>query len=357
MRKFNSEIMEYTARQIADMLNGDLEGDPELKIKGFSKIEEGEEGTISFIANPKYSKYLNSTKASAVLVGRDFKAENGINTTLIRVDDAYQAFAKLLTLQNNNKLNTSGISTKATIRENAKVGKDVFIDDYVFIGEHAEIGDNVKIFPHTYIGDNVKIGKDTILHPGIKIYNNCRIGENCLFHAGVVIGSDGFGFAPQTNSNYQKIPQIGNVIVEDNVEIGSNTCIDRATLGSTVIHKGVKLDNLIQIAHNCEIGENTVIAAQVGISGSTKIGKNCMIGGQAGFVGHLKIADNVKVAAQSGITSSIKKPGQVIQGAPAFDFGKYQKSYVLFRKLPDLYDKINELEKELKELKQTNKND
>ena len=349
--------MEYTAREIADILDGDLEGDPEIRIEGFSKIEEGKEGTISFIANPKYSKYLHSTNASVVLVSRDFKAENGAKTTLIRVDDAYQAFAKLLTIQNNNKLNASGISSKATIKEGTKVGENVLIDDYVYIGKNSVIGDNVKILPHTYIGDYVNIGQDSILHPGIKIYNNCRIGQDCLIHAGVVIGSDGFGFAPQTNNNYQKVPQIGNVIIEDHVEIGSNTCIDRATLGSTIIRKGVKLDNLIQIAHNCEIGENTVIAAQVGISGSTKIGKNCMIGGQAGFVGHLKIADNVKVAAQSGITSSIKKPGQVIQGAPAFDFGKYQKSYVLFRKLPDLYDKINGLEKELKELKQTNNND
>ncbi|MBS3768672.1 MAG: UDP-3-O-(3-hydroxymyristoyl)glucosamine N-acyltransferase [Bacteroidales bacterium] len=349
--------MEYTARQIADLLDGDLEGDPEIKIEGFSKIEEGKEGTISFIANPKYFKYLQSTDASVVLVSRDLKTQNGINTTLIRVDDAYQAFAKLLNLQNNNKLNTSGISSKATIKESAKVGKNVLIDDYVYIGKHAVIEDNVKILPHTYIGDYVSIGRDTILHPGIKIYNNCKIGQNCLIHAGVVIGSDGFGFAPQTNNNYQKIPQIGNVIVEDHVEIGSNTCIDRATLGSTIIHQGVKLDNLIQIAHNCEIGENTVIAAQVGIAGSTKIGKDCMIGGQAGFVGHLKIADRVKVAAQSGISSSIKEPGQVIQGAPAFDFGRYQKSYVLFRKLPDLYYKINELEEEIKQLKQKNKND
>lgn len=357
MRKFNQESMEYTARQIADLLNGDLEGDPEIKVEGFSKIEEGKERTISFIANPKYSKYLHSTNASVVLVSRNFKAENGTKTTLIRVDDAYQAFAKLLTLQNNNKLNTSGISSKATIRESAKIGENVLIDDYVYIGKHVVIGNNVKILPHTYIGDHVSIGQETVLHPGIKIYSNCTIGKDCLVHAGVVIGSDGFGFAPQTNNNYQKVPQIGNVIIEDHVEIGANTCIDRATLGSTVIHKGVKLDNLIQIAHNCEIGENTVIAAQVGIAGSTKIGKDCMIGGQAGFVGHLKIADRVKVAAQSGITSSIKKPGQVIQGAPAFDFSTYQKSYVLFRKLPDLYNKINELEKELKELKQKNKND
>lgn len=343
--------MEYTARQIADILNGDLEGDPEIKIKGFSKIEEGKEGTISFIANPKYFKYIHSTKASVVLVSRDFKTENGINTTLIRVNDAYQAFAKLLALQNNNKLNTTGVSSKATIKENAKAGKNVLIDDYVYIGKHAVIGDNVKILPHSYIGDDVTIGQDTILHPGIKIYNNCTIGQNCVIHAGVVIGSDGFGFAPQTNNNYQKIPQIGNVIIEDNVEIGANTCIDRATIGSTIIRKGVKLDNLIQIAHNCEIGENTVIAAQVGIAGSTKIGKECMIGGQSGFVGHLEIADRVKIAAQSGISSSIKKPGQVVQGAPAFEFNRYQKAYVCFRKLPDLYDKLNELEHEIKKIK------
>jgi UDP-3-O-[3-hydroxymyristoyl] glucosamine N-acyltransferase len=349
--------MEYTVKEIAEILNGKIEGDPNTKIQGFSKIEEGQAGTISFIANPKYSKYIYSTKASAVLVNKDFKSENGVNSTLIRVEDAYQAFAKLLTLQNNHKLKKKGVSSKSTIKENSKLGKDVFIDDYVYIGEHVNIGDNVKILPHTYIGDHVTIKNDTVLYPGIKIYDHSIIGSNCTLHAGVVIGSDGFGFAPQSGNNYQKIPQTGNVVIEDNVEIGSNTCIDRATLGSTIIHSGVKLDNLIQIAHNCEIGENTVIAAQVGIAGSTKIGKDCMIGGQAGFVGHLEIADRVKVAAQSGITSSIKKSDQVIQGAPAFDFGTYQKSYVLFRKLPSLYNKINELEKEIKQFKKGNNND
>jgi len=346
--------MEYTAREIADILNGEIEGDPEIKVKGFSKIEQGEEGTISFIANPKYSKYIHSTKASIVLVNKDFSLEesNGLKHTLIRVEDAYQAFAKLLTLQDNHKLYKTGISKNATIQDNARIGREVFIDDFVYIGENAVIGDNVKILPHTYIGDHVVIGNNTVIYPGVKIYNHCQVGENCYFHAGVVIGSDGFGFAPQSNNNYQKVPQVGNVIIEDNVEIGANTCIDRATLGSTIIRKGVKLDNLIQIAHNVEVGENTVIAAQTGISGSTKIGRNCMIGGQAGFVGHLTIADGVKVAAQSGITSNIKKSGVVVQGAPAFDFGKYQKSYVLFRKLPDLYDKLHELEAEIKRLKE-----
>jgi UDP-3-O-[3-hydroxymyristoyl] glucosamine N-acyltransferase len=346
--------MEYTAQEIADILNGEIEGDPNIKVNGFSKIEEGKQGTISFIANPKYSKFIHTTGASIVLVNKDFKEEqgNGNNQTLIRVDDAYQAFARLLTLQNDNQLDRSGISQRATIHESARIGKNVLIEDFVYIGEHAVIEDDVKILAHTYVGAHVAIGKGTILYPGVKVYNHCQVGNSCYFHAGVVVGSDGFGFAPQENNNYQKIPQVGNVIIEDNVEIGANTCIDRATIGSTVIRKGVKLDNLIQVAHNVEIGENTVIAAQVGIAGSTKIGRDCMIGGQAGFVGHLTIADKVKVAAQSGITSNIKKPGQVVQGAPAFDFGRYQKSYVCFRNLPDLYDKLHELEKEIKRLKQ-----
>lgn len=346
--------MEYTAQEIADILNGKIEGDPNTTVSGFSKIEEGKEGTISFIANPKYSKYIHTTKASIVLVNKDFNKEhtNGTHLTLIRVEDAYQAFARLLTLQESDKLKRSGISKMATIHESATLGNNVLIDDFVYIGENAVIEDNVKILPHAYIGEGVEIGKDTVIYPGVKIYNYCKVGANCYFHAGVVVGSDGFGFAPQSNNLYHKIPQVGNVIIEDQVEIGANTCIDRATIGSTVIHRGAKLDNLIQIAHNAEVGENTVIAAQTGISGSTKIGKNCMIGGQVGFVGHLTIADGVKVAAQSGITSNIKKPGQVIQGAPAFDFRKYQKSYVLFRKLPDVYDKMRELEEEIKHLKQ-----
>ncbi len=346
--------MEYTAQEIAEILNGEIEGDPQIKVSGFSKIEEGKAGTISFIANPKYSKYLHTTKASVVLINKDFKEEasNAGAHALIRVDDAYQAFARLLTLQDDGKLKRNGISDKASIKEGATVGENVLIDDFVYIGENAVIEDEVKLLPHTFIGEGVVVGKGTVIYPGVKIYNHCRVGANCRIHAGVVIGSDGFGFAPQSNNHYQKIPQVGNVIIEDHVEIGSNTSIDRATIGSTVIHRGVKLDNLIQVAHNCEIGENTVIAAQVGIAGSTKIGRDCMIGGQVGFVGHLTIADQVKIAAQSGITSNIKKTGQVVQGSPAFEFGKYQKSYVCFRQLPDVCQRINQLEEQVKQLTQ-----
>lgn len=341
--------MEYTAQEIADILKGEIDGDPNAKVKGFSKIEEGKKGTIAFIANPKYSKYINTTEASIVLVNRDFPAKAPAHSTLIKVDNAYHAFATLLTLQDDHKIKGSGIHETATVKESAKIGKNAYIAEYVYIGENTTIEDEVKILPHSYIGDNVTIKKGTTLYADVKIYHSCTIGENCIFHSGVVIGSDGFGFAPQTNNDYHKIPQVGNVIIEDNVEIGANTCIDRATIGSTIIHKGVKLDNLIQVAHNVEIGENTVIAGQTGIAGSTKIGRDCMIGGQVGFVGHLKIGNQVKIAAQSGITSNLKD-GVVVQGAPAFDFGNYQKSYVLFRKLPDLYKKINELESTIKNL-------
>jgi UDP-3-O-[3-hydroxymyristoyl] glucosamine N-acyltransferase len=341
--------MEYTAQEIADILEGKIEGDPKIKVNGFSKIEEGKKGTISFIANPKYTKYLSTTEASVVLVNKDFSTNSNSHTTLIKVEDAYNSFAKLLSLYNNHEIKETGISESATVKESAKVSGKAYIGEYVYIGENSTIEDDVKILPHTYIGNNVIIKKGTLLYPDIKIYHDCIIGENCILHAGVVVGSDGFGFAPQSNNNYHKIPQVGNVIIEDNVEIGANTSIDRATIGSTIIRKGVKLDNLIQIAHNVEIGENTVIAAQTGIAGSTKIGRDCMFGGQVGIVGHLKIGDRVRVAAQSGISSSIKDD-QVVQGSPAFDFGTYQKSYVLFRKLPDLYKKINELENKIKEL-------
>jgi UDP-3-O-[3-hydroxymyristoyl] glucosamine N-acyltransferase len=344
--------MEFTVQEIANVLNGKVEGDPEIKIHGFSKIEEGKEGTLSFIANPKYTKYIYDTNASVVIVNNDLSFTDEVKTTLIRVSDAYQSFAKLLHLADNHKIEETGVSKKASISDKAKLGKDIFIADNVYIGKDTVIEDNVKILPNCYIGDNVVIRKNTLLFPGVKIYHNTQIGSDCIIHAGVVIGSDGFGFAPQSSNNYEKIPQVGNAIIEDKVEIGANTCIDRATIGSTIIRKGVKLDNLIQVAHNVEIGENTVIAAQTGIAGSTKIGSECMIGGQAGFVGHLNIANKVKVAAQSGITSNIKKEGEVVQGAPAFDFGTYQKSYVIFRKLPDLYKKINELEKTINELKE-----
>jgi UDP-3-O-[3-hydroxymyristoyl] glucosamine N-acyltransferase len=342
--------MEYTAKEIADILQGEIEGDPNAIIKGFSKIDESEKDTISFIANPKYTKFIYNTEASAVLVNKDFKATSDINSTLIKVDNAYHAFAKLLMMEDKSKIEEEGISKLATIKDSAEIGEGVYIGDHVFIEENARIGNNVKILPHSYIGKSVTIEENTVIYPDVKIYYDCEIGKNCVIHAGVIIGSDGFGFAPQSDNNYQKVPQVGNVIIEDNVDIGANTCLDRSTIGSTIIRKGVKLDNLIQIAHNVEIGENTVIAAQTGIAGSAKIGRDCMIGGQVGIVGHIKVGDGAKIAAQSGVSSNVKA-GEVVQGAPAFDFGKYQKSYVLFRKLPDIYKKITELEKEIENLK------
>lgn len=343
--------MKYTAKIIADFIKGEIVGNPNVVITGVSKIEEGQAESISFLANPKYSHYLYSTKSAVVIINKDFNVEKEVSATLIKVDDAYKSFAKLLELHEQSKKPKTGISKKFYKAKSAKIGKGVYIGEFVSIGENVVIKDNVKLFPHVFIGDNSIIKENTILNSGVKIYNDCVIGENCIFHSGVIIGSDGFGFAPQADNNYKKVPQVGNVIIEDMVEIGSNTVIDRATMGSTIIRKGVKLDNLIQIGHNVEIGENTVIAAQSGVAGSTKIGKNCMIGGQVGFVGHIKIGDGVKIAAQSGITSNVKD-NSVIQGSPAFDFGKYQKSYVLFRKLPDLYKEIRDLQNEIKKLKE-----
>jgi len=337
--------MEFTAKQIANLIEGQIEGNPDVIVDNLSKIEEGESGSLSFLANPKYTHYIYQTKASIVIVSKDFKAEKAINATLIRVEDAYTAFAKLLETYNQIKQNKTGISSNISISKTAKYGTDCYIGDFVCIGDNSKIGNNVKIYPHSYIGDNVSIGDNSCIYAGVKIYSDNWIGKNCTVHAGAVIGSDGFGFAPQSDNHYNKVAQIGNVIIEDNVEIGSNTTIDRATLGSTIIRKGVKLDNLIQIAHNVEIGENTVIAAQTGISGSTKIGKNCMIGGQVGIIGHIMIADGVKIAAQSGIGGSIKQEGAIIQGSPAFDISTYRKSYVHFRNLPKIVERLNELEK------------
>ncbi len=337
--------MEFTAQKIAELLNGDVEGNKDVILNKLSKIEEGEEGSLSFLANPKYTKFVYSTKASAVIVAKTFTPEKPFNTTLIKVEDPYTAFAQLLDFYNQMKFNKSGISKMVSIPDSAKIGKDIYIGDFVAIGENVIIGDNAKIYPHTYIGDNAKIGENVALFSGVKIYPDCVLGKNCTIHAGAVIGSDGFGFAPQSDKNYKKIAQVGNVILEDDVEIGSNTTIDRATLGSTIIRKGVKLDNLIQIAHNVEIGENTVIAAQTGISGSTKIGKNCMIGGQVGIIGHLIIADEVKIAAQSGLSKNIHKKGSIVQGSPAFDIRKYMQSYVHFRNLGNIVERISKLEK------------
>jgi len=342
--------MEFTSSQLAEILQGRLEGNPEAKVSNLSKIEEGRPGSLTFLANPKYEEFIYTTEASIVIVNEQFIAEKPISATLIRVKDAYMSFAKLLETYNRIKHDRNGREEPHYIAPEAKVGEDVYIGAFVYIGTGAQIGNKVKLYPGVYVGDNAIVGDDTILFPGVKIYSESIIGKNCRIHSGVVIGGDGFGFAPQSDADYIKVAQIGNVIIEDNVEIGSNTTIDRATLGSTVIRKGVKLDNLIQIAHNVEIGENTVIAAQTGIAGSTKIGKFCMIGGQVGIVGHLLIADKVKIAAQSGIGSSIIKEGDVVQGSPAFFIGDYKKSYLGFRKLPELMQRIEELEKQIKDL-------
>jgi UDP-3-O-[3-hydroxymyristoyl] glucosamine N-acyltransferase len=342
--------MEFKALEIANLLNGTVEGDENVSVNKLSKIEEGEPGALSFLANPKYNSFLYTTSASLVIVNKDLELEKKISATLIRVDDAYMAIAKLLDLYNSMKPEKKGISPLASIAKSAKLGKEVYIGDFAYIGENTEIADEAKIYPQTYVGDDVKIGSKTTLYPGVRIYHECVIGKDCTLHSGVVIGSDGFGFAPQNDNNYQKIAQIGNVLIEDNVEIGSNTTIDRATMGSTIIRKGAKLDNLIMIAHNVEIGENTVVIAQTGISGSTKIGKNCIIAGQVGITGHLKIGDNVKIAAQSGVSTNVKDDA-IIFGSPAFDAGKYRKAYVHFRNFQKIVDRIDDLEKQLKEKK------
>ncbi len=343
--------MIFTARQIAGILNGTVDGNPDAQVSKVSKIEEGEAGSLSFLANPKYTDYIYTTEASAVIVSKDFQPLKKINTTLIRVDDAYQSFAKLLEYYNKLNKDKRGRDEQSYVSPSATIGENVYIGAFVYVGDNAVIGNAVKLYPGTYIGDDVKVGNNTTLFQGVKVYHGCVIGNDCTLHAGVVIGGDGFGFAPNAENNYSKVPQIGNVVIEDKVEIGANTAIDRATLGSTIIRKGVKLDNLIQIAHNVEIGENTVIAAQTGVAGSTKIGKNCMIGGQVGIIGHLTIGDNVKIAAQSGIGTDLKD-GEIVQGSPAFGVGEYKRSYVVFRKLPELNAKIAELEKKLKEIEE-----
>lgn len=340
--------MKFTAQQIAEVLNGKVEGNIEAEVNTLSKIEEGKPGSLSFLANPKYTPYIYETQASIVIVNADFIASKALKCTIIRVKDAYTAFSQLLEMYNQVKLNKAGISAQAAISESAQIGKNVYIGEFAVIGDNVIIGDNAKIYPHTYLGDNCKIGENTTLFTGVKIYSDCIVGSNCTFHAGVVIGADGFGFAPQADNKYKKVAQIGNVIVEDYVEIGANSTVDRATLGSTIIRKGVKLDNLVQIAHNVEIGENTVMAALSGVSGSTKIGKNCMIGGQVGMAGHLTIGDNVKIGAQAGIMSNVKD-NQTIIGSPAMDVGGFMKSTVYFKKLPELAKKIFDIEKKLKE--------
>ncbi len=345
--------MQFKAQQIAEVVKGVIEGNPETVVNKLSKIEEGTPQSLSFLANPQYTPYIYTTDASIVIVNKTFQPEKPLKPgcTLIKVDDAYQAFAQLLELYNQIKQNKSGVEQPSFISPSVTLDASNYVGAFAYLGENVKLGKNVKIYPQVYIGDNTTIGDDTVIFSGVKIYSDSVIGKNCTLHSGVIIGADGFGFAPNSENNYKKIPQIGNVIIDDHVEIGSNTTIDRATLGSTIIRKGVKLDNLIQVGHNVEIGENTVIAAQSGVSGSTKIGKNCMIGGQVGIVGHLHIADGSKIAAQSGVGQSIKNPGEIVQGSPAYGIGDYKRSYVLFRNLPELNNKIRELEKQLQELK------
>ncbi len=336
--------MEFTASQIAGILEGEVEGNPEIAVHKLAKIEEGEKGSLTFLANPKYTQYIYSTEASITIVNKDFVPEQALTTTLIKVDDAYKSFSKLLEYYNQVKFNKSGIENPVYLSESATYGSDFYLGAFSYLGNNVSLGNNVKIFPNVYIGDNVRIGDNVIVFAGAKIYSETIIGNNCVIHSGVILGADGFGFAPNSNGEYSKIPQTGNVILEDNVDIGAGTTIDRATLGSTILRKGVKLDNQIHIAHNVEIGENTVIAAQTGIAGSAKIGKNCMIGGQVGIVGHIIIGNRVKIQAQSGIGRNVKDD-EVLQGSPALNYGDFNKSYVHFKNLPRLVNRINDLEK------------
>jgi len=338
--------MKFTAAQIAGILEGDIVGDPDVEVSKLSKIEEGTEGSLTFLANPKYTPYIYSTQASITIVNKTFEAENKITTTLIKVEDAYKSFSKLLEYYNQIKINKFGIEQPSFIAKNAVYGQNIYIGAFTYIGEYVTLGDNVKIFPGSYIGDNVTIGENTLIFAGAKIYSDCVIGSNCVINSCCVIGADGFGFAPNENGEYSKVPQTGNVIIEDFVDIGASTTIDRATLGSTIIRKGVKLDNQIQIAHNVEIGKNTVIAAQTGIAGSTKIGEKCQIGGQVGIIGHLTIGNNVKIQAQSGISRNIKD-NEILQGSPAFGYGDFNKSYVYFKNFPKIVKDINEIEKKV----------
>jgi UDP-3-O-[3-hydroxymyristoyl] glucosamine N-acyltransferase len=343
--------MKFTANQIAEILEGTVVGDATIEVDKLSKIEEGQKGSLTFLSNPKYTHFIYSTKASIAIVNNEFVPEKEIKTTLIKVEDAYKSFSKLLAYYNEIRLNKFGIEQPSFISESAKLGDDIYVAAFSYISDNVKIGNNVKIYPNTFIGDNVQIGDNTVIMAGAKVHSDCIIGENCVLHAGVVLGADGFGFAPNEAGDFSKVPQIGNVVIEDNVDIGAYTTIDRATLGSTIIRKGVKLDNQIQIAHNVEVGENTVIAAQTGIAGSTKIGSNCMLGGQVGIVGHITIGDNVRVQAQSGIARNVKD-NEVIQGTPAIGYADYNKSYVYFKKLPELATTINRLEKELKKIKE-----
>ena len=336
--------MKFTAAQIAVILEGEVEGNSEIEVSKLSKIEEGGPESLSFLANPKYTQFIYTTKASIVIVNKIFKAEKEINSTLIRVDDAYKSFSKLLEYYNQVKMNKTGIESPVFISKSAIYGENIYIGAFAYLGENIKIGNNTKIYPNVYIGDNVVIGDNVILFSWAKIYSDTLIGDNCVIHSSAILGADGFGFAPNEQGEFIKVPQTWNVVIEDNVDVGAATSIDRATLGSTIIRKGVKLDNHIQIAHNVEIGKNTVIAAQTGIAGSAKIGENCMIGGQVGIAGHITIGNNVKIQAQSGIGRNVKD-NETLQGSPALPYSDYNKSYVHFKNLPKTMNRINILEK------------
>ena len=345
--------MEFTAEQIAGFLNGKIEGNPAAMVNDVSKIEEGRPGTLAFLANPKYEKYIYDTEATIVLINNDLSLEKEVKSTLIRVDDAYKAFASLLDLYEQSKPRKTGVSPNTSIAGSAICGENLYAGDFVYIGEDAKIGNNVRLYPQVFIGDNVSIGDNTLLYPGVKVLDDCQVGNNCIIHAGTVIGSDGFGFAlEQESTSRRKVPQVGNVVIGNDVEIGSNVSIDRATMGSTRIGNGVKMDNLIQIAHNVEIGENSVVIAQAGVAGSTKIGKNVILAAQAGLVGHITIGDGAIIAAQAGVAHSIKEK-DIVLGSPAFNIREYRKSAAIFKRLPDMRNTLIQLEKDIKELKES----
>lgn len=342
--------MEFTAKQIADFVQGRVEGNEQAVVNTFAKIEEGVPGAISFLSNPKYTHYIYETKSSVILINEDVELEHPVEATLIRVKNAYECVARLLQLYESMKPKKNGIDPLAYISPKAQIGKDVYVGAFAYVGDGTTIGDGSQIYPHTVVGDGVSVGQNALLYPNVTIYQGCKIGNNVTIHAGSVIGADGFGFAPN-QEGYDKIPQIGIVVIEDNVEIGANTCIDRSTMGETIIRKGVKLDNLIQVAHNCEIGENTVMSAQVGLAGSTKVGGWCMVGGQAGFSGHIHIADKTFIGAQSGVISNTKGNGEQLIGSPAMDPKLFFKASAIMRKLPDMYKQLAQLQRELDELK------
>ena len=348
--------MEFTAKQIAEFIQGSIEGDENVSVHTFAKIEEGVPGAISFLSNPKYTHYLYDTQSSIVLVNKDLELEKATKATLIRVDNAYEAVARLLTLYEMSKPKKKGIDPLAYIAPTAQIGEDCYVAPFAYIGENVKIGKGTQIYPHTTVYDNATVGEGCVLYANVSVYHDCKIGNRVTLHSGCVIGADGFGFAP-TENGYEKIPQIGIVTIEDDVEIGANACVDRSTMGSTVVRKGVKIDNLVQIAHNVEVGENTVMSAQVGVAGSTKIGQWCMFGGQVGIAGHAVIGDQVKSGAQAGIAGSIRKGHVTVQGSPAIEAKNFARSSIVFKNLPEMYSDVNRMKKEIEELKEIlNKN-